>query len=97
MCVCVCVCVLVPKWCPTLCHPTSLSVDGIFQARSWSWLPFPSSRNLPYPKEDQPMTPVSPALQADSFTAESLRKPILDGSKPIIRVFQLYPKKARST
>ena len=43
------------------------------------------------------MTPVSPALQADSFTAESLRKPILDGSKPIIRVFQLHPKKAMST
>ena len=30
----------------------------------WSWLPFPSSGNLPHPG----IEPGSPALQADDFT-----------------------------
>ena len=38
----------------------------------WSWLPFPSPRNLP----DPGVEPVSPALQADFFTTEPPVLPI---------------------
>ena len=40
----------------------------------WSGLPFPLPRDLPDPGIE-PAFPVSPALQADSFPAESLGKP----------------------
>ena len=53
----------VAQSCPTLCDPMDCSlpdssVYGIFQARYWSGLPFPSPGNLP----DSGTEPRSPAL-----------------------------------
>ena len=42
------------------------SVHGTLQAKYWSGLPFPSSRDLPNPG----IEPRSPALQADSLPTE---------------------------
>ena len=57
--------------CPTLCDsmdcgPPGSSVHGILQARILEWVAVPSSRNLPDPGI-KPVSPVSPALQADSL------------------------------
>ena len=41
------------------------------------WLPFPSPGDLPDP-ENKPMSPVSPALQADILSAEPLGTPIAE-------------------
>ena len=62
---------LVTQLCPTLwdpmdCSPSGVSVHGIFQARILEWVAIPSSRGSSQPR-DQPMTPASPALQADSL------------------------------
>ena len=53
----------VAQSCPTLCDPMNCSLPGssthgIFQARYWSGLPFPSPRDLPEPG----IKPASPAL-----------------------------------
>ena len=53
----------VTQLCPTLCNPMDcslpdFSVHGIFQARYWSGLPFPSPGDLPNPG----IEPGSPAL-----------------------------------
>ena len=53
----------VTQSCPTLCdpmdcNPPDASVHGIFQARYWSGLPFPSPGDLPNPG----IEPGSPAL-----------------------------------
>ena len=45
--------------------PAGSSVDGIFQARIWSGLPFPSPRYLPH-LEIKPTSPVCPSLQMNS-------------------------------
>ena len=71
-----CAC-LVAKSCPTLCDPidysqSGSSVHGIFQARNWSGLPFPSPGDLPNPG----IEPRSPALQADALPSEPPGKPI---------------------
>ena len=63
-----CAC-LVAKSCPTLCDPidysqSGSSVHGIFQARNWSGLPFPSPRDRPNP-ETEPTCLASSALQVD--------------------------------
>ena len=62
---------LVTQLCPTLwdpmdCSPSGFSVHGIFQARILEWVAIPSSRGSSQPR-DQPKTPASPALQADSL------------------------------
>ena len=62
---------LVTKSCLTLCDPMDyslpgFSVHGILQARTLEWVAVPSSRDLPDPGIE-PMTPVAPALQADSL------------------------------
>ena len=59
--------------CPTLCDPTDGSPPGsslheILQARILEWLPFLPG-DLPDPGIE-PISPVSPALQADSLPAE---------------------------
>ena len=64
----VCVCVLAAQQCLTLCSPIDCRlsgsfVHGIFQARIWSGLPFPSSGDLP----DPGIKPGSPSLRADSL------------------------------
>ena len=48
------------------CSPPGSSIHGIFQARYWSGLPFPSPGDLP----DPGIEPRSPALQADSLPSE---------------------------
>ena len=69
-------CMLVAQLCQTLCdpmdcNPPSSSVHGIFQARILEWVAISFSR-----ASSQPMIePGSPALQADSLTAEPPRKP----------------------
>ena len=52
------------------CSPPHSSVLGIFQARILEWLPFPSPGNLPH-SGTEPISPVSPVLQADSLPAKS--------------------------
>ena len=66
---------LVAQACLTLCNLLNCSLQGssvlgIFQARILEWLPFPPPEDLPNP-EFEPMSPVSPALQADSLPTES--------------------------
>ena len=48
---------------------------GFSRQEYWSGLPFPSPGDLPHP-EIEPMSLVSPALQADSLPAEQLGKPL---------------------
>ena len=63
--------------CPTLCSPldckvahwASLSVE-FSRPRILEWLPFPPPEDLPDPGFE-PVSPVSPALQADSLPTES--------------------------
>ena len=62
----------VAQSCPVLCDPMdrrlpgSSSIHGIFQARVLEWVAFPSPGDLP----DPGIEPGSPALQADSLSAE---------------------------
>ena len=55
-------------------HQDLLSM-GFFRKEYWSGLPFPSPGDLPHQKIE-PMSLVSPALQADSLPAEQLGKPL---------------------
>ena len=62
--------------CPTLCNsmdcsPPGSSVHGTSRPEYWSGLPFPSPGDLPNPG----IKPMSPALQADSSSAELGGKP----------------------
>ena len=50
------------------------SANGIFQTRILKWLSFAFPGDLPY-QGIKPMSPLSPALQADSLPAESLGSP----------------------
>ena len=58
--------------CTVVCW-APLSV-GVFRQEFWSGWPFPPPGDLP-DLEIEPVSPVSPALQADSLPAEPLRKP----------------------
>ena len=62
------VCLFTTLW--TIARQAPLSM-GFPRQEFWSGLPFPSSWILP----DPGIKPVSPALQADSFTTEPPRKP----------------------
>ena len=69
----------VTQSCPTLCDPmdyslSGFSIHGIFQARSWSGLPFPSPGDLP----DPGIKPGSASLQADALLSEPPGKPICE-------------------
>ena len=57
----------------TIAHQAPLSV-GFLQQVYWSGLPFPSPGDLPDPGIE-PASPVSPALQVDSFPPEPPTKP----------------------
>ena len=61
---------LVAQLCPTLRD----SVHGTLQARILEWVDISSSRGPSHPGID-PTSPLSPALQADSLSAEPARKP----------------------
>ena len=61
----------VAQSCLTLCDPMDCSlshssIHGIFQARCWSGLPFPSPGDLP----DPGIEPASPTLQAETLPSE---------------------------
>ena len=67
----------VARSCPTLCDlmncsPPGPSIHGIFQARVWSGLLFPSPGDLPDPRIELG----SPALQADALPSEPPGKPL---------------------
>jgi len=70
--------------CPTLWNPLDCSlpcssVHAIFPEAYWSELPFPSPRELPNPGIE-PMSPDSPALQADSLPLSHLGSWYLDNN-----------------
>ena len=50
----------------TLCDPKGSSVHGVLQARILQWAAISSCRDLPDPGI-KPVSPLSPALQADSL------------------------------
>ena len=67
--------------CPTLCNPMDYSlpgssVQGILQARILERVGMPSSRGSSRPRIE-PMSPVSPASQADSLLLMPPGKPRL--------------------
>ena len=67
MCVCVCVCAqscLTVTLCTEACQPP-LSV-GFPRQEYWSGLPFPPAGDLPDPGME-PTSPMSPALQVESY------------------------------
>ena len=63
--------VLVAQLCPTLYNPMDYTVHGILQARILKWVAFPFLGDLPNPG----IEPRSPALWADSLSAEPPEKP----------------------
>ena len=63
-----------PALCETLCFtPPGSFVHGIFQAKYWSGLPFPSPGDLLNPGI-KPTSPVFPALQVGSLPIEPFGK-----------------------
>ena len=54
------------------CSLPGSSIHGIFQAKYWIGVPFPSPGDLP----DSGIEPGSPTLQADAFYSEPPGKPI---------------------
>ena len=77
----------VTQLCLTLCDPINYTVHGILQARILEWVPFPFPRDLPNPG----ITPISPALQADSLPAEPQEKPKNTGVGSLSLLQQLFP------
>ena len=72
---------LVTQLCPILVTPWTVACQsplsmGFPRQEYWNRLPFPPPGDLPKPGI-KPESPVSLALQADSFTAETLRKPLM--------------------
>ena len=63
--------VKVAQLCPTLYNPMDYTVHGILQARILKWVAFPFLGDLPNPG----IEPRSPALWADSLSAEPPEKP----------------------
>ena len=59
------------------CSPPGSSVHGILQAKRLEWAAIFSSGDLPDPGIKS-MSPVSPALQADSSPAKPSGKPLED-------------------
>ena len=72
----------VTQSCPTLCEPMDcsppgFSVHGFPRQEYWRGLPCPPRGDLPTPGME-PMSPVSPALQADSLALAPPGKPKLN-------------------
>ena len=66
-----CMYVKVTQSCLTLCDPMNYTVHGILKARILEWVAYPSPEDLPNPGIELG----SPALQADSLSAEPPGKP----------------------
>ena len=84
-------CVLLIQLCPTICNPVDYSrpgtsVQGSYQAKYWSELPFPSPGNLPHPG----IKPMSPALQVDSLADSNAIKKLLNEPSQRHRWFLFY-------
>ena len=58
------------------CSPPGSSVHGIFQAKYWSRLPFPTPGDLPNPGM-KPTSLIFPALAGGFFTTEPLGKSVV--------------------
>ena len=71
--VCLCVCVSLSLSLRAQYSPPDSSVHGIFQAKYWSVLPFPSPGDLPNPG----IKPASPALTRKVFTTVPSGKPYM--------------------
>ena len=61
---------------PMDCSPPGSSVHGVFQARTLEWVAISFSRDLPDPAIKS-LSPVSPALQADSLPLEPSGKTLI--------------------
>ena len=77
---CVCLCAQSLQSCPTLCDPMDCSppessVYGILQARILEWVAMSPLGDLPNPGIE-PVSPVSPALQADSLLQRHRGSPV---------------------
>ena len=84
--------------CPTLCDPMDYSlpgssVRGILQGRILEWVTMPSSRGSSQPRdwEEPREEPGSPALQADSLSAEPPGKPKNTGEGSLSLLQQIFP------
>ena len=66
----------------TVAHQAPLSM-GFTRQESWSVLPFPSPRHLPYPG----IKPRSPALQADALLAKLLLATTKSSSKIVTSIY----------
>ena len=79
-------CVHTSRFSMTLCDPMDCSlpgssVHGILQARILEWVAMPFSRDLPNPGIE-PVSLVSPALQADSL-------PLVPSGRPLVPIEEL--------
>ena len=70
------------------CSLPGSSVHVIFQARIWSWLPFPTPRDLPNAGVE-PVSLESPALAGRFFTTAPPGKPLFSGPSPYIAKWQV--------
>ena len=59
---------------PRDCSPPGSSVHGILQARTLEWIAFPPPGHLADP-EIEPVSPCTPALQADSLLLSHQESP----------------------
>ena len=96
VCGCVCGCVCLVALCLTLCDPMNCSlpgssVHGISQARIPEWLLFPPPRDLLNPGIESE-SPASPAMQADSFTAEPPEGKPWEARLLLVEIFTTSPK-----
>ena len=73
------------------CSPPGSSVHGIFQARVWSGLLFPSPGDLPNPRIELG----SPALQADALPSEPPGKPLSGDKISTNQVLKIKTAKGR--
>ena len=69
------------------CSPPGSSVLWIFQTRMLKWVAISSSRGSSQPRAQTCISCKSPALQADSFTAEPQSKKVVTVS-PLLSEFQ---------
>ena len=94
-------CCLVSQLCPTLCDPMDCrplgsSIHGISQARILEWVAISFSRGASWPRDGSWVSWASPALQADSFTTESLGKPFYYGLGAILGIEDTVVNKTKS-
>ena len=79
--------ILKAQSCLTLCNPMDYTVLGILQARILKWVAFPFLGDLPNPG----IEPRSPALWADSLSAEPPEKPKNTGVGSLSLLQQIFP------